>query len=131
MNTKVRYKVVKKSRYSAIVNGNSKYALRYLPGLEIHALPNTLGIFLFKHKYQADNWCDVLNYKTFSYYPYGDNCTVIEVLPLERGRAVNCIPAVWTDTDALDTYYENEKDFSRFGYTPDGTYTHMSVRVLN
>jgi hypothetical protein len=62
MNRKVRYKVVrKKGRGSAIVHGNSKYCLTYNPGAVVKALPNTLGIFVFKHKTYAQDWCNSLN----------------------------------------------------------------------
>jgi hypothetical protein len=58
----IRYKVVNKhTRCSAIVGFNSPYVLKYLKGKTIKALSKTLGIMVFKRRYQAEAFIKVIN----------------------------------------------------------------------
>jgi hypothetical protein len=129
---KVRYKVVKRNRYSAIVNGNSRYALKYSPGTIVEALPNTAGIFVFKNKTYAENWCAMLmNQRLVSGFYEMEPFIVIKVLPLVRGEKRIFIHAK-TTTKALDNFYNgNVTDDWKLQEAPDNTYTHMKVKVLN
>ena len=126
---KCRYKVVKKNRYSAIVNGNSKYSLRYLPGTIVEALPHTMVIMVFKYKSYAEEWCSML--KNARIYLYENKpFMVIEVLPLVRGKKRTLIHAGGY-SKRLDNYYNGIGD-SQYSIqeAPDNTYTHMRVKVL-
>lgn len=132
-NTKVRYKVVKKkTRYSAVVNGNSKYARRYLPGTIVEAEPGTMGIFVFKHKWYAEAWNDLLNYGDIISDPYTSvQYEVIRVLPLVKGRKRGFVHA-GVATDQLDNYYlGNAECHYSLAHAPDDTYTHRAVKVLD
>ena len=127
---KTRYKVVKRNRYSAIVNGNSKYALRYLPNTIVEALPYTMGIMVFKYKAYAEEWCNFLNSNRLRYWDSKDPYMVIEVEPLVRGTQRTFIHA-GTDSKRLDNYYRGIADGDyRLQEAPDNTYTHMKVKVL-
>lgn len=127
---KIRYKVVKvRTRYSAIVNGNSKYALRYTRGSVVKAPEGTMGIFVFKSQRDAYKWCVMLN----SVDPWRDawRFIVIKVLPLSRGKKVNFVHG-GVSTESLDNFYiERDGSEMHFASAPDGTYAHQSVRVLS
>ena len=126
---KTRYKVVKKrNRYSAIVNGNCKYALKYLPGTIVESVEGTMGIFVFKHKTYAENWCSDLN----SRYWTDDKYMVIEVEPLVKG-SLTVMACGGVTADKLDRYYNTSPDsfnYPNISEIPDDTYCHKAVRVL-
>lgn len=122
---KIRYKVVKrKTRYSAIINGNSKYALKYEKGAIVEALPGTLGIMLFKNETDAILWCNQLNYELWEDKQY----RVVRVIPLCNGKKRHFI-CHDISTEGLDEYYSDSSGSA--GHAPDGTFCHMKVKVLD
>ena len=52
----IYYKVVTQDRYSCVIPKNSEYVLRYKKGAFVKALPNSLGIFIFKSRSLAEQW---------------------------------------------------------------------------
>lgn len=53
----IRYKVVDEvTRCSIIIAANSSYILRYNKNTVVKALPNTLGIMVFKRRHQAEEF---------------------------------------------------------------------------
>ena len=72
----IRYKVVKaSSRYSCMVHGASKYALKYDPETEVRALSNTLGVMCFDTYGSA-------KFLIHQHYYYSNNCMIIKVIPM-------------------------------------------------
>jgi hypothetical protein len=130
-NRRPRYKVVKKrNRYSAVVNGNSKYAIKYLPGSVVEALPYTMGIMVFKYKTCAERWCEKLNISRKIDYHDDDYLMVIKVLPLDKGEKRIFIHA-GVSTKHLDSFYLGiVGDSWRVQEAPYNTYSHMKVKVL-
>lgn len=120
-----RYKVVKKNtRCSCIINGNSKYGLKYLPGQETHALPETLGIMTFRSKDAALMWA-------VGIYTL-DNFKVIEVIPMGKGT----VPIFVANSKRIDMFYENRKKYLKrhlrpYLLPPDGTICYPAVYVVD
>ncbi len=124
---KPRFKVVKrKTRCSAIINGRSKYGLKYLPETYVYAPEGTLGIFTFKTEHQAQEWVCVWNEHPAPAWDYKD-LIVIPVIPLSRGRAVNFC-STQLDSEGLDEFYKNPK--YNYAETPDNTFAYPGVYVL-
>lgn len=119
----IRYKVVKrKTRTSALVNGNSTYALKYLSGTKVFARPETLGIMTFENKRYAEGWSRRMD------CCYIKSLMVIKVETIGRGK----IPQLICDNfsaSALKRFYKKYDDF-RTLYPPDGTTCYPGVRVL-
>ncbi len=123
---KVKYKVVKrKSRMSAMVNGNSKYARRYIDGRDVYARHDTLGIMVFETLTAADDfisWWDIAPYQ-----PHKD-LIILRVLPIGRGKKVRRIAAD-VDTDVIDRFYRNVDNII-VGEAPDRTMAYPGVHVI-
>lgn len=136
-----RYKVVKKNRVSCVINGNSPYSLKYLPGTEVYARPETLGIMTFETKESAYKW------KCKMFAPSG--LKVIEVIPMGRGKFPQWIApprSLKKFYDAAErhgsvrnfalseerrlSYYTFTPTF-RFASAPDKTLCYPAVYVVN
>ena len=120
-----RFKVIKsRSRYSAVVNGKSQYSLKYEPGTEVYALPETMGIMCFTSHKKADKWIR-------THYYYWGNCRIIEVIPMGKGR----IPEVIASPQKLALWYNNRDHYRTFNHSlltpPDGTICYPAVYVVN
>ena len=119
-----RYKVVKsKIRYSCAINGRSKYALQYLPGTEVYARSETIGVMCFKNY----KWADLFISRNYLYWSH---CKIVEVLPMGKGRVPNLI----ANPSQLDIYYNDRPLY--IGYyswmiVPEGTICYPAVYVLN
>ena len=126
---KPRYKVIKRlSRSSAMIHGNSKYGLKYLPGRETYAQEGTLGVFVFKTKRAAQEWADIWNGESF-YSRESKDLIVVEVTPIGRGKTVvfasSCI-----GTEDLDYFYkENQDYYYSHVEVPDNTMAYPGVYV--
>jgi len=119
-----RYKIVKrKTRYSCIIPGSSKYGIKYLPGKVVYALPGTLGIMTFKIKTAAQNW-------RYSHYTIENNTLIIKVLPMGRGIVE---PAI-AFPDDIKMFYEDIKGYSNLHnriLPPKGTICYPAVYVVD
>ena len=71
----IRYKVTRKSRTSCIVFGRCPFSRKYLQNTTIKANPQTLGIFTFETKKDAEAFI-------------GANCDwlILRVQPIGRGK---------------------------------------------
>ena len=130
---KIRFKVVKRrTRMSAIINGNSSYARRYIAGQEVYAPEGTLGIFVFKNKTDAWQWADCwIRYKNGHWW-YEKDLIVIPVLPIGRGKEI-LYASLHVDSDRLADFYrtpDSERPNLMFAEVPDKTMAFPGVYVL-
>ncbi len=102
---KTRYKVVKQNRISAMVNGNSKYALHYNDGEDVYAREDTLGVIVFGTLKDANAWVWVWNES--NWYRDKKDLIILEVLPLGRGKNIISLSAE-PFTEALDKFYRRK-----------------------
>ncbi len=122
---KIKYKVVKrKSRMSAMVNGNSKYAIQYLDGHAAYANSGTLGVMVFETLTAAEEFTDMWRR---AYDRAGKDLIILRVTPIGRGNRVRWI-AAGVDTDAIDHFYEDKS--ALLGEPPDRTMAYPGVHVL-
>ena len=122
---KVRYKVVKrKSRRSAMINGNSKYSLLYHRGAVVKAPEGTLGIFVFTTETMAEYWA----HRWGNHYYEPKDLMVIEVEPIWRGRKKFGFISDGVMTEDLDDFYKNR---GLAATAPEGSMVYPSVRVLS
>ena len=130
---KVRFKVVKRrTRMSAIINGNSSYARRYVAGQEVYATPGTLGIFVFKNKTAAWDWADCWVRRRNGYWWYEKDLIVIPVLPIGRGSNIEHA-SLHVDSDRLADFYrtpDSERSSLVYAEVPDRTMAFPGVYVL-
>lgn len=125
----IRYKVVKrKTRCSAIINGNSRYARRYLPGIITVAEEGTLGIMTFRIKTAAEEWAHHFNNQSWTYNDQ-PKLMVIKVEGIGRGYVPITVATDFT-TDALDDFYSSDYDSGYPFSSPDDTICYKAVRVL-
>lgn len=125
-----RFKVVKRRTMgSAIIDGRSRYGLKYIPGTKVFAPKGTLGIFTFKTAGAANDWADVWN----RYHVWNENLKdliVIPVIPLGRGKKI-IFAASDITTYGLDSYYSDDEDgYYDIGEAPDYTYAYPGVYVI-
>lgn len=133
----VRYKVVDKyTRCSAIVK-DEHYQLRYFKDTVVEAPADTLGIMVFRRRYQAVKFISILP----SLYP---PMIIIRVEPLSRGKTPKYISR-WINNYnkwALASFYErsyiNKKFTKNFNSFPTsvrppikGTLCYDYVRVID
>ena len=123
---KVKYKVVKrKSRMSAMVNGNSKYARKYLDGHSVYAHDNTLGIMVFETLTAADEFVNMWN--NWRYHDSKD-LIILRVFPIGRGKRLAWIAAD-VDTEAIENFYgDNDRGMAE---PPDRTIAYPGVHVID
>ena len=116
-----KYKVIKKeTRFSAIISGNSKYALRYLKGTRVWALPKTLGVMVFDTKTRAEN---------FTLYDGENALIIVRVLPYGMGKRPSRISG-GIYTNDMDIFYgKNTRWFS--SSPPLGTICYKGVYVVD
>jgi hypothetical protein len=115
----IRFKVVKaSSRYSCMVHGSTKYALKYEPGTDVYAIEGTLGVMCF------DTYENAMKLIHQHYY-FGRNCMVIKVQPMGRGYR----PKEVGSPTRLDDYYK-KIDWYRSLIPPAGTICYPGVHVL-
>lgn len=132
---KYKYKVIKrKTRKSAIINGNSKYARKYIKDESTYALGGTLGIMVFSTRRDAkvfishvagfyDEDCEV--------YYNGNPFMIVRVLPIGRGQTVKTI-AHDMSTNDLDLFYrENMLYFAPTSHPPHDTMAYPGVFVID
>ena len=126
----IRYKVVKsRTRNSAIINGNSHYARKYLPGTIVVAEEGTLGIMTFESKISAEKWADNFNFRNWR-NGHNIRMKVIQVEGIGRGHS-----PVWLanglKTEDLDLFYNPEVEvWTTNNIAPDDTICYKSIRVL-
>jgi hypothetical protein len=129
----IRYKVVKrKTRGSAIINGRSHFARKYLPGTTVFAEEGTLGIMVFKTRYSAVVFADHFNNNAwYNYHP--PKLIIIKVETIGRGKVIHWVSSK-TKTDELESYYKDMKDIHPnsllSNLAPDDTIAYPGVRVL-
>jgi len=107
---KHKYKVIKKkSRMSAVINGRSKYARKYIKGEITYALEGTLGIMVFITRRDAQSFINNLNVEVSNKYglikssgPY----IIVRVLSIGRGQTVKTISGN-IQTYNLDLFYSH------------------------
>lgn len=122
----IRYKVVKKkSRISAVVNGNSIYALKYIKDTEVFAKPETLGVMTFTTRTAAEDfawsfegiWSDTVK------------MIVIRVQSIGKGSAPHYISRE-VRSYGLECFYSGEEYFWSESSPPDNTMCYPGVKVL-
>jgi hypothetical protein len=125
---KYKFKVVKKrTRVSAVVNGNSKYARQYLPQTDVFAMPGTLGIFVFDYKTYAENW--IVDRKNHLPEAENEELIVVRVIPIGRGMVPKVI-SYCTETRFLDNFYNHHSPNSIFDVI-SGTRCYKGVSVVD
>jgi hypothetical protein len=126
---KQKYKVIKRrTRTSAILHGNSKYARKYLPGDIVTAMEGTHGIFVFKTKAAAEDWASIWN----GYHSIDGekDLIVVPVIPIGRGRTLVFVCS-GIESNLLDEYYASDDDlYGTTGEAPDNTMGYPAVYVL-
>lgn len=123
---KIKYKVVKRrSRMSAMINGNSKYARRYLDGEAVYAHGETFGIFVFETLGEAESWAAAW----FQGYDECKDLIVLKVIPIGRGKKLSFI-ADGVDTETLDNFYGEPEEDRVYTYPPNRTMAYPGVHVL-
>lgn len=128
--SKYRYKVIKrKTRMSALINGNSLLSIKYLKGKIVYSHPSTLGIFTFLNYEDAINWMDRITISR------GNEYTIVRVLPKSRGKNPSYVCSELS-TDTLIKFYEDHKK-TKFGYAikrnvpPRNIMCYSSVEVID
>jgi hypothetical protein len=102
---KIKYKVVKRrSRKSAMINGNSKYALEYQDGWTVYADAKTLGVLVFETAHAAAEWAWIWN--TDNGFRETRDLIVLKVIPVGRGKRINWV-ANGILTETLDEFYRD------------------------
>jgi len=125
---KMKYKVVKrKSRMSAMINGNSKYARQYLDGHSVYAPSNTVGILVFETLSAAEDWAWIWNHD--DYHEDKRDLIVLEVYPIGRGKRVLWL-ANDISTDVLDYFYDRVGESCWRAEAPDRTMAYPGVAVI-
>lgn len=123
---KKKYKVVKrKTRISAMVNGNSKYARKYEDGDSVYAGVDTLGILVFETLATAADWAWVWNNGYGSEYK---DLIVLEVYPIGRGKRVRFV-APDPVTESIDNFYKGYPSQIE-SECPDRTMAYPGVHVI-
>ena len=130
MRIKYKYKVVKrKTRMSAMINGNSKYARRYLDGEKVYAHENSLGILLFETLEAADEWASYWNEMGESQGEPQVDLIILKVIPIGRGKRIEWVSSR-IDTEALDYFYSNKETTSMVQQSPRRTMAYPGVEVI-
>jgi len=125
MRIKYKYKVVKrKSRMSAMINGNSKYARRYLDGEKVYAHGNSLGILLFETLEAADDWASYWHRVKEAKVDF----IILKVIPIGRGKRIEWVSS-GIDTEDLDYFYSNKETTFRI-MAPRRTMAYPGVEVI-
>ena len=130
----IRYKVVRKdTRCSIIVGSHNLYTLKYNKDTIVKALPNSLGIMVFKRKHQAQ---DFLNFvKTGLSRP----SIILRVEVSGRGKYPKYISRWVSNVSDLPWFYTNyyiiKKYSDNYGIDvsipPKGTLCYDTVRVID
>ena len=129
---KFKYKVIKrKSRMSAIINGNSKYAREYIKGDCVYAHGESMGIMVFNTLSAAESFADSWN--NGSPFDESKDLIIVRVRPIGRGHTV-----IWISDDisskGIDKFYkfcsqgDNETPFAE---APNNTMAYPGVEVLD
>jgi len=125
MPRKVRYKVVKRrTRNSAVINGNSRYSIKYEKGADVFAREETLGVFVFTNRRAAESWAWYIDRDHED-----DEIIILRVLPIGKGKTPQRIsPSI--DTDVLNLFY-NDEDYHYMNVPHDYTLCYPGVHVLD
>ena len=108
---------------SAMVNGNSKYARKYLDGERVYGHGQTFGIFVFKTLRAAESWVFQWN----DGYEAKD-LIILKVIPLGRGKSMTFVAAD-PSTDSIELFYDNSG--SAFAQSaPENTMAYPGVFVI-
>lgn len=117
---KDKYKVVKRrSRMSAMINGNSKYALQYKDGHTVYADENTMGVLVFNTFKAAGDFVNGWSSEK--------DLIILRVKPLGRGKSITWVAEDVTTT-AMDRFYADKYEF--VGDAPDNTMAYPGVYVI-
>jgi len=111
------WKVVKKNRTSCFVE-RCRYQLTYKKGEIVKAREETLGIFCFKRKKDAENFIDVNHSKNI----------IIKVEPIGRGKKAFLISRLGYKNFKL--FYSNDFANANTFQAPCGTICYPSIKVL-
>lgn len=96
---KYKFKVVKRrSNRSCMIHGHSNFSLLYEKDTAVYASPGTLGIMVFKTRWQAEDWMTSKN-------TYGDDLIIKRVIPIGRGKVPKVISAD-VEPDNIRSFYE-------------------------
>jgi len=125
---KIKYKVVKRrTRKSAMINGNSKYALEYKDGWTVYADAKTVGVIVFETAAAAIDWAWIWNTDRISGGPLKD-LIVLKVLPVGRGKRINWL-ANGIETDTLDDFYRDMENVA-WAEAPNRSMAYPGVQVI-
>lgn len=125
---KVRYKVIKRrTRKSALINGNSRFSLTYEKGRDVFAREDTLGVFVFTNRKSAEDWL-----WNFDIDHEEEELILVRVIPIGRGKTPNSI-ASGVRTENLEYFYKDEEEgyWTLFNTPPDQTLCYPGVHVLD
>lgn len=131
----IRYKVVNEAtRCSVIIGINSLYTLKYVKGTIVKALSGSLGIMVFKRRYQAEKFVKLLNSGLLG------SSIILRVEIFERGKCPKYVSRWTTHKSDLTWFYSKwyaDKKYITNGngmdllIPPKGTLCYSMVRVID
>lgn len=114
------YKVINENRKSAVIKENSKFCIEYKKGKKVNKIKDTIGIFTFRRKWQAERFIgnSIRRLK----------CEIIRVTPIGRGGRPKVICFDPTNTN-LRAFYKNKSNYTD-KWIPNGTVCYDAVIPL-
>jgi hypothetical protein len=126
----VRWKVVDKNRNSLIVNSSRKYNLKYEKNKIVKARSDSFGIFCFKTREQALNFCGYKSKTDFITY-CSSTFKLIRIKPLCKAKTPKfCLP-YWYLNDSYKKYNLDPEKYNMPGNLHTGTICYQKVKVLD
>jgi len=115
-----KYKVIREeTRMSALINSDSKYALKYIKGEDTYAMKETLGVMVFD---------TIANAKAFVDDRSRNDLMVVKVLPKGRGKKLGRVSPI-ISSEVLDRYYSKYRCHTCM--CPQGTIVYPGVHVVD
>lgn len=121
MSAKIRYKVVNKNRKSVIIPSNFLSCITYEKDTIVEANKDTIGIFLFNRKKDAENFRNnALAQK------------ILKVEPIGRGKIPKqIVRSVYLSNKSIKNLKIGIEDVYKTSLIPKGTICYPAVKVLN
>ena len=112
------YKVTKRNRSSCLIDGRSRFGRNYLKDTIVKAEPNTLGIFTFNSKINAEEFKEDQNFL---------GLRILKVKGIGKPNKSPRISGRLSST-SLTTFYKDSDSYT-FS-SPTGTICYPAVEVL-
>ena len=130
----IRYKVINKNTRCSVIVSSEQYKLIYFKDMIVEAAPGTLGIMVFRRRYQALNFA--YNMKSYNRIP----TLVVKVEAFGRGKTPFYISRYVNTGSNLSSFYKHsyiDKKYAHDGKTyavvhpMEGTLCYDTVRVID